>query len=454
LLQTIREFAFGRLTEAGEENEIRERHANWCVALAEEAEPHLHRAEQSEWLGRLLIEQSNLRDALSWTRQVPGDDRFARMTSALWSLWFNAGSLREGRQWLDDAVAGAGGIDPKIRMRVLAGAGLIAMAQCDFANARSRFDQAGAIAEQLGDHRWIGIIEFGHGVIEQDEGRPEDARTRFEAARASFRDGEVGDFWPAVATGNLGLVTSRLGDHETGRRLLSEGLSLHRQNDYKFGTAVSLRFLGQVSRNAGDFDEAERCFEASLKIDVTRTQQWHVASALEGLGEVAAKRRRPARAARLFGAANHIRAEIGVPLEPAVSAQIDRVTSTVRNSLGDDAFAAEWETGQRLSISEVMASNGTEHLGSSAAVSAERDTSLLSAREVEILRLVAAGRSSREIADAAFISHRTVTTHISNIFSKLDVHDRGAAIAQAYLRGILSPADTESSNGTGNHSSS
>jgi DNA-binding CsgD family transcriptional regulator len=222
--------------------------------------------------------------------------------------------------------------------------------------------------------------------------------------------------------------------------LLSEGLSMHRQNGYKFGTALSLRFLGQVSRDAGDYDEAERCFEASLKIDVTRAQQWHVASALEGLGEVSAKRRHAARAARLFGAASHIRAEIGVPLEPAISARIDRVTKGVRDALGEEIFAKEWSAGQRLSVPDLIASNGTEETVAGSSSQAERSSSILSAREIEILRLVASGRSSREIADAVFISPRTVTTHISNIFAKLDVHDRGAAIAQAYLRGILSPS--------------
>jgi predicted ATPase/DNA-binding CsgD family transcriptional regulator len=438
LLQTIREFALARLIEAGEETEIRERHANWCLAMLEEAEPHLHRAEQSEWLARLLVEQANFRDALAWTRQIPGDDRFPRMTSALWSLWFNAGSLREGRQWLDDAVASADGIEPSIRMRVLAGAGLIAMAQCDFEKSSALFAQAAPIAAHLEDPRWKGIIEFGRGVIEQDEDRPEDAKKRFEAAQAAFRDGDEGDFWSAIAIGNLGLVTSRLGDHETGRRLLSEGLAIHRQNNYKFGTAVALRFLGQVSRNAGDFEEAERCFEASLKIDVTRTQQWHVASALEGLGEVAAKRRHAARAARLLGAASQIRQEIGVPLEPAVYAGVEHITKNVRDALGNEAFATEWELGQRVPIAELIASNGIENREAGNSGASVGAASLLSAREVEILRLVASGRSSREIADAVFISHRTVTTHISNIFTKLDVHDRGAAIAQAYHRGILS----------------
>jgi DNA-binding CsgD family transcriptional regulator/tetratricopeptide (TPR) repeat protein len=389
-----------------------------------------------------------LRDALAWTQHMPGDDRFSRMAGALWSLWFNAGSLREGSQWLDDAVATSDDIDPKIRVRVLTGAGLIAMAQCDFEKSTLLFARARPVAEQLDDQRWKGVIEFGCGVIAQDEGRPEEALQRFEAALAAFRVAEEGDFWSAIAISNLGLVTSRLGDHETGRRLLSEGLSMHRQSGYKFGTAVSLRFLGQVSRNAGDFDEAERCFEASLKIDVTRTQQWHVASALEGLGEVAAKRRHAGRAARLFGAASHIRAEIGVPLEPAISAQIDRVTSSVRSILGDESFATEWERGQRLPIPELIASNGFDHHEIAGVSAGEQASSILSAREIEILRLVASGRSSREIAAAVFISPRTVTTHISNIFTKLDVHDRGAAIAQAHQRGILSPSDTGARNGT------
>jgi DNA-binding CsgD family transcriptional regulator len=223
---------------------------------------------------------------------------------------------------------------------------------------------------------------------------------------------------------------------------------MHGRNGYKFGTALSLRFLGQVSRDAGDFEEAERCFAASLEIDVTRTQQWHVASALEGLGEVAARRRRPARAARLLGAASQIRSELGVPLEPALCPRFERLTKSVRESLGEATFTREWEQGQKLSVAELITSGGTEHQADDGAKQADRSTGILSAREIEILRLVASGRSSKEIADAVFISPRTVTTHISNIFAKLDVHDRGAAIAQAYQRGILSPADSETRNGT------
>ncbi|MGX6508633.1 response regulator [Rhodococcus sp. SJ-2] len=61
----------------------------------------------------------------------------------------------------------------------------------------------------------------------------------------------------------------------------------------------------------------------------------------------------------------------------------------------------------------------------------------LSAREREVLVLVAKGTSNREIARVLFVSEATVKTHLIHIFGKLDVSDRAAAVAAAYERGIL-----------------
>jgi DNA-binding CsgD family transcriptional regulator len=60
----------------------------------------------------------------------------------------------------------------------------------------------------------------------------------------------------------------------------------------------------------------------------------------------------------------------------------------------------------------------------------------LSARELEVLQLLAAGRTNRSIADELGISERTVDRHVSNIFTKLDVTSRSAATAYAYEHGI------------------
>ncbi|WP_335987114.1 response regulator transcription factor [Glycomyces sp. MUSA5-2] len=63
----------------------------------------------------------------------------------------------------------------------------------------------------------------------------------------------------------------------------------------------------------------------------------------------------------------------------------------------------------------------------------------LSERELEVLALIAKGRSNREAARALFISEATVKTHLVHVYAKLEVNDRAAAVAAAYERGLLTP---------------
>jgi ATP/maltotriose-dependent transcriptional regulator MalT len=67
---------------------------------------------------------------------------------------------------------------------------------------------------------------------------------------------------------------------------------------------------------------------------------------------------------------------------------------------------------------------------------------VLSARELEVLQLVAAGNNNREAARRLFISEATVKTHLLNIYGKLEVNDRAAAVAEAFNRGLLTPKQT------------
>lgn len=62
-------------------------------------------------------------------------------------------------------------------------------------------------------------------------------------------------------------------------------------------------------------------------------------------------------------------------------------------------------------------------------------------RELEVLKLVAAGSTNREIAERLFISEATVKTHLLHIYAKLGVNDRAAAVGAAFSRGLLTPGD-------------
>jgi DNA-binding CsgD family transcriptional regulator len=120
---------------------------------------------------------------------------------------------------------------------------------------------------------------------------------------------------------------------------------------------------------------------------------------------------------------------------PFEAAQARRTMGLACRRLGDDEggeFAISWA----LSVFERLgaayeAARTAELIGARAAPAG------LTAREVEVLRLVAAGKSNREIADQLYLSVKTVARHLSNIFFKIDVSSRTAAAAFAYEHGLI-----------------
>jgi DNA-binding NarL/FixJ family response regulator len=96
----------------------------------------------------------------------------------------------------------------------------------------------------------------------------------------------------------------------------------------------------------------------------------------------------------------------------------------------DDPEAAEREA---AAASAVLARLGVRDASAAPAV----DESPLSARETEVLRLIATGKTNREIAAELFLSEKTVARHLSNIFTKLGVSSRTAATAYAFSSGLV-----------------
>ena len=107
MLETIREYARDRLIAAGEDERVRERHRDYFLALAEEAEPKLMGAEQAAWLQRLEEEHENLRAALDWSFVAAGSGGGLRLCGALQRFWSTRGHFSEGREWCVRALAKA-----------------------------------------------------------------------------------------------------------------------------------------------------------------------------------------------------------------------------------------------------------------------------------------------------------------------------------------------------------
>jgi DNA-binding NarL/FixJ family response regulator len=167
--------------------------------------------------------------------------------------------------------------------------------------------------------------------------------------------------------------------------------------------------------------------------------RWLIAACLEGLARVSSMQGAAYRAARLAGAASALRAAIGAPLPPFARADLDRAMAQARTALGAPAWLAAWDEGRALPLSDVI----TEARSISVVPLPDRaghpptPTVRLTDRERDVLRLLAAGFTDREIADALFLSPRTVHRHLARLYEQLGVHTRTAAVAAAQSAGLV-----------------
>jgi DNA-binding CsgD family transcriptional regulator len=161
-------------------------------------------------------------------------------------------------------------------------------------------------------------------------------------------------------------------------------------------------------------------------------EKWMIAACLVGLGEVVAAQQKLAWAAQLWGTAEALRDALGVPVPPVERAGYERSLSAARVHLGERAFAAAWAQGRAMTPEQALAAQGQKPIPrSTTTVSPPTYPAGLTAREVEVLRLLAGGLTDLQIAEKLVLSPRTVHAHISSIYSKLGLTSRSAATRYA-----------------------
>jgi predicted ATPase/class 3 adenylate cyclase len=148
MLETIREYALEKLTEAREEQALRERHSAFFLALAEQAYAGRFDAE-AEWSARLEIDHDDVRAALDWLLEAD-PDRALALAGALGWFWLSRGLLQEGCGRLAAALA-ASGIEGRLRARALTSSGALAARNGDAVAGTRELDVAVAIWRELGE---------------------------------------------------------------------------------------------------------------------------------------------------------------------------------------------------------------------------------------------------------------------------------------------------------------
>lgn len=351
LLETIREFAVECLETSGEAGEVRDRHARFFLALAEEAAPHL-RSRPGEWLGRLEVDHDNLREALDRLEVAPDRQEALRLAAALYRFWYFRGHLVEGRRRLEPLLR-ADDRPTAARGGALHGAAVMAVNSGDPVTGRLHAEEALAIHRALGDRWGCAYSEYLLGMAATEESDWGRARPFFERSLSGFR--ELGDdHYVLLATDALAWVAGELGDGPRRRSLHEEALRLARGLG---DLAVVALQLDQLAVNfalpEGRVDEARAMLAESMRINRDLGHRGSIAEGLSRVAQVFVAEGSIHSAARLLGAAEALRDEIGGG--PTWAAEMNDATRRqIRSTLEDAAFRADHEAGAKLSMDEAI----------------------------------------------------------------------------------------------------
>jgi DNA-binding CsgD family transcriptional regulator/tetratricopeptide (TPR) repeat protein len=436
MLETIREFGVEQFVASGEEAVLRDAHAASFLGLAERAEPELVGPNQTAWVARLEADLGNIRTALGWMRQRDQVEDALRLAGAIGWFWSSPGYFHEGRDLFAALIAMAGADDhPAPLAKAISTAGDIADWLGDSDQARRFYERAIEIYRALGDNRRVAGMLRGLGSIAIDQRDIERATLLLEDALALAR--ASGDAWEVAAAANLlGGVAAAVGDWEVALARHEEAIGEWGALD-DLGHVVTAQASLALTALAGGFCERARAaYRQVLTLATVADDRWHLVRALAGFGALASVRGEPERSARLLAAASVHSAAIGAPLRPVAQATFDRFTAEVRAALGESAFAVAGEAGRTLSFDDALAEARAEATETDESPPpsppAGRTSNLdLTEREIEVLRLIATGRTDQEIADRLSIARRTASKHVSAILSKLGVRTRRAAVQAA-----------------------
>ncbi len=355
LPETVRQYGLDRLLESGEAADVRKRHRDWYLDLAERAEPELFGPGQEVWLNRLETEHDNLRAALEWSRtEEGGAEAGLRLVGAIHGLWFMHGYWSEGRMWFESALARSGEGPRSALPKALQGAANLTWRQGDYGRATALCKKGLVLCRELGDKEGTTRFLIQLGIVVARQGDPARATALFEDGLTMAR--ALGNKWvTSMALAQLGMTAVRVQrDYERAAALLGESLSLARETGDKWRIAYSLRGAGIVALHQGDHGRAAAFYTESLALCRELGERWVTEECLDGLAGVACAQGRHEQAARLFGAAETLRETLGrQPLWEDQADHDQRVAST-RDALGDVVFAAAWAEGRAMTLEQAV----------------------------------------------------------------------------------------------------
>ena len=391
MLSMVRQYATELLLEAGEDEPMRLRHRDWCLALAESSEPALYGHGQTEALDSLEREHENLRWALACAVEKGETDIALRFGAALWWYWSVRGYVTEGADLLVRALEQNRGEQNRTRAWALVGAACLVWFLGDLTRTGTLGREAERSCQRLGDRRGEGFAKIALALAAGSRGEISAAQAFSRHAIESFT--ETADTWGMInAVRLLGNYTAAAGiELPEAMSMLEQALKLAREAGDKVNTNWLLHDVASLARSLGDFARAERLIRESLAVSREVGNTWGVAQSLElsgwvaydrgldsaaedgfahaaelfhqlgvlarvaacigALGLVSRRTEESRRAVMLLGASEGLRRRLGVESAGAV---VLECAGSLRTEIGEEAFGLAWEAGRSMSFDRAI----------------------------------------------------------------------------------------------------
>ena len=357
-----------------------------------------------------------------------------RLGGVLGEFWALRGHLSEGRRSLESALAGGEAPAPA-RAKALARLGRITWAQGDYERSIALQEEGLALYRELRDRAGFAAVLRTLGMAEMHRNGLERAWTLLEEAVTLERaSGDTAGL--ARSLPMLGLVAVVRHDHERARTLCDESLALAREAGDDYAVCFSLVVNALACSGRGDYRRAGALCEEGLEL-AWRLKMRHLTVVhLHASASLAGLRGQAVRSARLWGAAEALREAVGLHLSPLERSHYAPHIAAAHARLKEGWWESAWGEGRTMTAEQTV----EYALGKAPPPSAPATTSYpagLSAREVEVLRLVAKGFTNPQVAKELFISLRTVNRHLNSIYGKLRESSREAATRFVWDHGLL-----------------
>ena len=349
-------------------------------------------------LGEVMRFQGKLRSAhflyqkgLEFFQQVGDRWNQAGCLSNIGEILRTQGNYAEAQGYFEECLALASALGSKQeRAAALTGLGLLAICQGDIRKADSYLKESLKLSREIGHTRRIALLLWGLASLE---------RLRENVEKAT-------DYYEQCLT-----LTRTLGD-----KVIMVG---------------ALFGLGDVARLQQDNARACKLLKQSIHLAWEMGDRLDLMASLEVFARLCWQMNLPERAVQFFAAAEALRDALQVPLSPAYQIGYEQELDALRSEVGKEAFFENWTSGSSMSLNLVLSMVARIRIPESTDPPCEKPVAPypagLTAREIDVLRLVAAGLTDARIAEMLVLSPRTVNTHLRSIYAKIGVSSRSAA---------------------------